>query len=119
MTIKQNPFHLLHSATTVSLCIYRYRPTCAPEVAYSNVATNSTVIPRTIGVIFQARLVASYAAVLTGRKIKLCNYLMVRMRPAGIALNYSIKDIRKDVQQIYTSKMIYHRGCEPERAMHC
>ena len=55
--------------------LYRFRPTHAPEVAYSNVAINSTVIPCTIGVIFQARLVASYAAALTGRKIKLCNYL--------------------------------------------
>ena len=42
------------------------------------------------------------------------NLTYVRMRPAAIALNYSVKDIRHDVRQIITRQMMIIAGGEPE-----
>ena len=96
-----------------------YRYTHAPA-AYSDVTTNTTTIPCTIGahtpavfhkghqVIFQAQLGASYprlswlAEKLSFTKI----LLMVCMWPAAIVLNYSFKDIQNNVWQI----LIYEKS---------
>ena len=53
--------------------------------------------------IFQAHLGASYPSMpRLSWLVKLYgNLTYVRMRPAAIALNYSVKDIRHDVRRIY------------------
>ena len=43
------------------------------------------------------------------------NLTYVRMRPAAIALNYSVKDIRHDVRQIIYIYIIYHEKSQLNR----
>ena len=90
----------------------------------ANVSTNTTAIPCTIGAYHPPVFCGCHLQDLsTGASypsmprlswlVKLYeNLTYVRMRPAAIALNYSVKDIRNDVRRII---IIYHEKSQLNR----